>query len=70
MLAAGRDDVVDANLRVDITDKHNAPSHFDGESFQDGQDRLVSLRDSVKKALLAEDGSGARQFLGQALHTV
>jgi von Willebrand factor A domain-containing protein 7 len=69
-MTKARDEIADANAKVDITDKHNAPSHFDGESFQDGQDRLVSLRDSVKKALLAGDGSGARQFLGQALHTV
>ena len=40
-----------------VTDKHNAPSHFGGESFQDGQARLIALRYSVKQALLDRDRS-------------
>ena len=69
-LAKARDQIADANALVDDTDEHNAPSHFDGESFEDGQARLVDLRKKAKAALKAGDATLARQAVGQALHTV
>lgn len=69
-MARARDQIANANALVDETDEHNAPSHFDGESFEDGQDRLIDLRKKAKASLKAGDGFTARQYVGQALHTV
>ncbi|KAK6407710.1 hypothetical protein LTR95_018509, partial [Oleoguttula sp. CCFEE 5521] len=54
----------------DETDAHNAPSHFDGESFPAGQDRLSALRLETKLGLAAGDATRGRRALGQALHTI
>lgn len=69
-MARARDQIANANALVDETDEHNAPSHFDGESFEDGQARLIDLRKKAKASLKTGDGFAARQYVGQALHTV
>lgn len=65
-----RDEIAEANAKVDVTDEHLAESHVDGESFENAQDRLAALRSQVKYNLRVGDGPSARQYLGQALHTV
>ncbi|OQO02649.1 hypothetical protein B0A48_12178 [Cryoendolithus antarcticus] len=65
-----RDEIAAANAQVDETDAHNAPSHFDGEGFPAGQDRLSALRLETKFGLAAGDATRGRRALGQALHTL
>jgi hypothetical protein len=65
-----RKQIADANAQVDVDDEHNAPSHFDGESFSEGQLRLKTLVDEVVTKLNADDALGARLSVGRALHTV
>nr|OQO15811.1 hypothetical protein B0A51_16955 [Rachicladosporium sp. CCFEE 5018] len=65
-----RDEIAAANAQVDEFDAHNAPSHFDGESFPAGQDRLSALRLETKLGLAAGDATRGRRALGQALHTL
>jgi hypothetical protein len=63
------DRLVDANAAVDGDQFHSA-LHFDGESFPEGQARLIALRSQVVDRLAARDVQGARDTLGQALHTL
>jgi von Willebrand factor A domain-containing protein 7 len=63
------DRIVDANASVDEDQAHSA-LHFDGESFPEGQARIIALRARVIDRLAADDADGARDALGQALHTV
>ena len=44
--------------------------HFDDESFGKASNRLINLRKAVVSKALAGDYIGARQTLGQALHTL
>lgn len=64
-----RDRIVDANAAVDGDQFHSA-LHFDGESFPEGQARLLALRGQVVERLAAGDAAGARDALGGALHTL
>lgn len=59
-------EIVIANIEED---KIQTPErHFDGDTFRVSSGRLVVLKDEVIKQLVAGDGSGARELLGQALH--
>lgn len=58
-----------ANAEVDQDQNHSA-KHFDGENFNGGKARVAALEQAVISALQAEDATGARQSLGQALHTI
>jgi len=62
-------EIASANIHVDDSQK-TAESHFDGESFEAGQQRIVGLLARVKTRLAARDGGAARESLGQALHTL
>src|SRR5439155_11723091 len=62
------EEIWQANADVDLDQNHSA-KHFDGENFNGGKARVISLEEAVVSALQAEDASGARQSLGQALHT-
>lgn len=64
------EEISDANAEVDDDAPKSAPHHFDGESLPEGQNRLVTLLQSVKTALNNDDVAGARSSLGQALHTL
>lgn len=61
--------IIAANAAVDDDQTHAAP-HFDGESFPEGQARILTLRADVVADLNAGDVAGARTSLGSALHTV
>lgn len=58
-----------ANAAVDDDQKHSA-LHFDGENFQEGQQRLIDLSASAVSQLAADDVTSARRSVGGALHTV
>ncbi|HSS50393.1 MAG TPA: hypothetical protein VLX28_15760, partial [Thermoanaerobaculia bacterium] len=58
-----------ANADVDINQTESA-RHFDGENFDGGKTRVENLEQAVVSALQSEDAAGARQSLGQALHTI
>jgi hypothetical protein len=62
-------EIARANAKVD-EDQKIAAKHFDGESFPEGQARIIALRDSVIMALQQNDAEGARTALGSALHTI
>jgi len=64
-----RDQISDANADVD-DDQNDAVKHFDGESLPEGQARLIALFGDVVTALQSDNAQGARQKLGQALHTL
>lgn len=64
-----RDRIAAANAAVDQDQFHSA-LHFDGESFPEGQARLIALRGQVLVRLAAGDAAAARDALGGALHTV
>jgi len=64
------EEISDANANVDSTDKTQSASHFDGENFEGGQLRLVSLLGAIQDALGSNNTANARTFLGQALHTL
>lgn len=63
------EDLWTANAEVD-EDQTNGFKHFDGESFSAGKERLASLAQRAVEQLQAEDAKGARQSVGQALHTL
>jgi von Willebrand factor A domain-containing protein 7 len=68
-VGAALDEIVRANAAVDDDQTHAAP-HFDGESFPEGQLRLLTLRQQVRVDLRAGQISTARTDLGRALHTL
>src|SRR5262249_33227654 len=61
--------IVDANAEVD-QDQVTSAKHFDGESFPEGQARLLGLLQDIQNALGSDNALGARDALGQALHTI
>lgn len=61
--------IVEANEKVDKDQKTSA-KHFDGESFPEGQARLLELLRDIQNALNRDNAEGAREALGQALHTI
>ncbi|RVD87268.1 uncharacterized protein DFL_001510 [Arthrobotrys flagrans] len=60
------DEIAEANAIVD-GDQENGELHFDGESFQAGQERLIKLSDHAVFAN-AGDYVAARKSIGMALH--
>lgn len=64
-----REQIADANAEVD-SDQKTAAKHFDGESFPEGQSRLLTLRSEVVTKLNNNNAAGARESLGGALHTL
>ncbi len=63
------EEIWEANAAVDEDQDHSA-KHYDGENFNGGKARVVDLEQAVVSALQAENASGARTSLGQALHTI
>lgn len=61
--------MVDANVAVDDDQFHSA-KHFDGESFPEGQTRLINLFNATRAALGREDVKKAREYVGMALHSI
>lgn len=62
-----------AEANADQDDKPNdriSSIHFDGESFESGQIRILGLRQSILDALKKNEGEVARTKLGAALHTI
>lgn len=53
-------------------DQEYAEYHFDGESFNEGQQRLQGHMNGIISNLIAEDPdiNKARSLLGEALHTL
>ena len=66
------EDIQDANSEVDLgkLEKDLAAAHFDGEQFQSGQDRLITLRQNVVSSILAENFDVARTDTGRMLHAL
>jgi hypothetical protein len=62
-------EIVEANAAVDL-DQTKSELHFDGENFEGGQDRVLSLRVRCIAALTEGADTEARSLLGQALHTI
>src|ERR1035441_2251002 len=62
-------ELVDADADVD-KDQTTSAKHFDGESFPEGQARVVGLLADIQSSLAGKNGAGARLKLGQALHTI
>lgn len=60
---------MDANAEVD-SGQHTSAKHFDGENFEGAQALLATLSDGTVSDLQAKNAQGAREQLGQALHTV
>jgi hypothetical protein len=63
------ENIADANAEVD-KDQKTASKHFDGESFPEGQSRIIDRLDGVISALNNDNAAGARSELGAALHSI
>ena len=61
-----------ANENTDLgrEEKHLAAAHFDSEQFESGQDRLISLRQSVVSSIKSGDYDAARRDTGRMFHTL
>lgn len=61
-----------ANKDTDLGDEetHLAAAHFDSEQFQSGQERLITLRQSVVSSVKAENYDEARRDSGRMFHTL
>jgi hypothetical protein len=68
-MRAANEAIVDGNIHVDDDQLHSA-LHFDGENFVSGQARILGLKEAVIASMQENDAQGARQELGQALHSV
>ena len=68
-MRAANDAIVDANVHVDDDQGHSA-LHFDGENFFAGQGRLLTIKGTVIASIQQNDTQGARNELGQALHSI
>ncbi len=68
-MKAARTEITDANKDVD-QDQFQAKLHFDGESFNDGQNRVVALLSDAVTEAQANNMADARKSVGSALHTV
>lgn len=63
--------IIGANENVDDgPEKHVNKTHFDDESFDIGQERLMNLRSSMIANLRISDASSARSDLGRQLHSI
>ncbi|KAK6506275.1 hypothetical protein TWF506_011193 [Arthrobotrys conoides] len=63
------EEIAEANALVD-DDQENGELHFDGESFQAGQERLIKLSDQAVSLANSGDYVAARKSIGMALHTL
>ena len=68
-MRAANEAIVDGNIHVDDDQIHSA-LHFDGENFVAGQGRILGLKEIVVASIQQNDAQGARQELGQALHSI
>jgi hypothetical protein len=68
-MRAAIDAIVDGNVHVDDDQLHSA-LHFDGENFVAGQGRLLGIKEIVIASIQQNDTQGARNELGQALHSI
>src|SRR6185503_13596014 len=68
-MRAANDAIVDGNVHVDDDQLHSA-LHFDGENFVAGQGRLLGIKEIVIASIQQNDTQGARNELGQALHSI
>jgi hypothetical protein len=63
--------IKDANSDVDLgAEEKIAKAHFDAETFQAGQNRLVELRQTIVSQILMENYPVARRETGRMLHTL
>ncbi|KAK6511311.1 hypothetical protein TWF481_000232 [Arthrobotrys musiformis] len=62
-------EIAEANALVD-DDQENGELHFDGESFQYAQERLIKLSNNAVAFANAGDYVAARKSIGMALHTL
>jgi von Willebrand factor A domain-containing protein 7 len=67
---AAVNEIVRANGFVDLLEWNRPEAHFDDETFFAGQLRLFGKLSDIRDRLNADDVSGAREALGQALHTI
>ena len=51
-------------------EKHLAAAHFDSEQFEDGQNRLITLRRSAVSSIQQGDYDAARKYTGRMFHTL
>lgn len=68
-----REQIAEACAMVDDPhgeEKNMPEAHFDGEQFEEGQQRLLTLRANVVDSLKKGQGSVARTNLGRLLHTL
>jgi von Willebrand factor A domain-containing protein 7 len=68
-MRAANDAIVAGNVHVDDDQVHSA-LHFDGENFFAGQARLLGIKEIVIASIQQNDVQGARNELGQALHSI
>ena len=68
-MRAANEAIVDGNIHVDDDQIHSA-LHFDGENFVAGQGRILGLKEIVIESIQQNDAQGAREELGQALHSI
>lgn len=68
-MRAANESIVDGNIHVDDDQSHSA-LHFDGENFVAGQGRILGLKEAVIASIQGNDAQGAREELGQALHSI
>ena len=68
-MRTANDAIVDGNVHVDDDQLHSA-LHFDGENFFAGQGRLLGIKEIVIASIQQNDTQGARNELGQALHSI
>jgi hypothetical protein len=68
-MRAANESIVDGNTHVDDDQSHSA-LHFDGENFVAGQGRILGLKEAVIASIQGNDAQGAREELGQALHSI
>ena len=66
------DAIKDGNANVDLKGAEDklAEAHFDSERFQDGQNRLVMLRENVVSSIRMKNFDMARRDTGRLLHTL
>ena len=68
-MRAANQAIADGNIHVDDDQLHSA-LHFDGENFVVGQGRILGLKEAVIASIQQNDAQGAREELGQALHSI
>ncbi len=71
-MKAARQEIIEANQDTDHSEYTLSAAHFDAENFSGSQARLIEYKLKVKELLTAEqpDVTGARLYLGHALHTL